>query len=142
MKAVILLLSIFSFASFASGTFKIKHATAGALEKHIEIKDRELKIHILAQDLSDDPAIESFSKFLSDICLNPKKYGFEETGSDKSICAQDHVHKMTVVELAEALVHDYKGKNEAAAIESYLNEFMNNYLKKVRAVIEAFNDFM
>jgi hypothetical protein len=143
-----LAIAVFSMAgthsSYAKDRFQIKHTTAGSIEKHLELNDAETKVSLIAEVLQEDPALNDFSEYLLDICLNPQKYGFKsgEEGKDKEECASGTVHKTVAHEIAQGLVFNYQGKKDAVQVEKHLNDFMNNYLEKVRAVIEAFESWM
>lgn len=138
-----LLGSVSSYAAEgATDKFQIKHLTAGSIEKHLQLKNADERVALIAESLSADKAIHEFSDFLVDICLNPKKYNFDGGNGDATQCEPSTVHHTIVREVAEGLVFDYRGKKDAIHIERHLNDFMNNYLEKVRAVIEAFENWM
>lgn len=145
-KVLLLLVAVLSLASansvFAKERFEIKHTTAGAIEKHLKLSDSDTKVALIAEVLSEDTALNDFSDFLVDICLNPKKYDFEGGDEDKSQCDSAKVHQTIVTEIAEGLVFFNEDKKDAIQVERHLNDFMNNYLEKVRAVIDAFNNWM
>lgn len=96
----------------------------------------------LGEIIGQDIAIQDFSKMMVDVCQNPQKYDFPVKGVDKSECRTDLVMSRVQSDFAYSLSDKFRGEVEADQIEGFLNNYLNTYLGKMRAVIEAFNSWM
>lgn len=144
----VILLSLLSLNLWASDSvtqYKVDKKTVIALAEVINNninKNDEGVLKALGEIIGQDTAIHEFAKMMVDVCQNPQKYDFPVKGVDKSECRTDLVMSRVQSDFAYSLTDKFRGEVEADQIEGYLNNYLNTYLGKMRAVIEAFNSWM
>lgn len=140
----LILCSLLSVTINAS-EFKVEKETVIAISKYISAgasKSEDGSAGELAKILASDEAIQGFSQMVVELCQNPQKFDFPAEGIDKAECTQEKVFQRVQADLAYTLLDTFHGEVAGDKVESYLNNFLNTYLEKMKAVIEAFNSWM
>jgi hypothetical protein len=137
-----------SFSSYSSNseteTFKVEKKTVIAIAEALnsgraKSDDESARLgHILAHD----KAVILFSQMIVDLCQNPSKYDFPVEGIDKAECTESQALERVKTDLAYTIGENFMGEVKADKVEDYLNNFLNTYLDKMKAVVEAFNSWM
>lgn len=139
------LISLLISNSTIAGEYRIEKKTAIALQERLnggEIKSDEGAIKVLSHILAQDKAVQNFTQMIVDLCQNPSKYDFPSEGIDVSECTFEKASVRVQDDLAYTLIENFKGNVRGDQVEGYLNNFLNTYLEKMKAVIEAFNSWM
>ena len=148
MRNLLLALVIASFTgniAMANNDYKVEKKTVIAIAEALnsaQSKSDGTSQARLGQILAADKAVISFSKMIVDLCQNPAAYEFPVEGIDKSECTEAQALERIQSDLAYTVSENFLGEVKADKVEDYLNNFLNTYLDKMKAVVEAFNSWM